>query len=219
MANLYAALRVSGNANCKSMELGLFEAKTSLTAEGKDLPHLSGPATAVRQVLAAHFLRDCPHVIEIGGHLRPMTAYLTHHPQSVLVVDPKSDPYDADELNGEPCRVRHVARKFQELSYDYPPRSYGLVMLGLSLKPFGSRNPLGDLLFLLVDHAKLVVIDYSPALERASSQVPRLLAREGIQIICGADLVLKDEEISASRYAQRRFIVFRQAIDKPQSRN
>jgi len=72
---------------------------------------------------------------------------------------------------------------------------------------------------LLVDHAKLVVIDYSPALERASSQVPRLLAREGIQIICGADLVLKDEEISASRYAQRRFIVFRQAIDKPQSRN
>ena len=201
------------------MELGVFEAKTSLTGEGEDLPHLSGPAAAVRQVLAAHFLRDCPHVIEIGGHLRPVTAYLTHHPQSVLVVDPKTVPYDGDELNGKACRVRHVARKFQELSYDYTPRSYGLVILGFSLKPFGSRSPLGDLLFSLVDHAKLVIVEYSPKLERASSQVPRLLAREGIQTICGVDLVLRDHEISASCYAQRRFVVFRQADDKSNSRN
>ncbi len=60
------------------------------------LPHLSGPAAAVRQVLAAHFVRDCEHVVEIGGHIRPVTDYLTHAPRSVLSVDPKTPAYEAD---------------------------------------------------------------------------------------------------------------------------
>src|SRR5438067_13046429 len=119
------------------MDLRLFEAQSSLIGTGKDLPHLAGAGAAIRQVLAAHFVRQCAHVIEIGGHIRPLTPYLTHHPKSVLVIDPKADPFVADELNGSPCRVRHIARKFQEVSYDTAPRSYGLVMLGLSLKPFG----------------------------------------------------------------------------------
>src|SRR5262245_59843647 len=140
----------------KSMDLGLFQAKSSLLGTGKDLPHLSGPAAAVRQVLAAHFVRECPHVLEIGGHIRPVTPYLTHHPESVLIVDPKTDPDEAGELNGKPCRVRHVARKFQEVRYDYAPGSYGLVILGYSLKPFGTREPLGALLFSLIDNAKVV---------------------------------------------------------------
>jgi hypothetical protein len=193
------------------MELGLFEAKSPLIGTGKDLPHLSGPAAAVRQVLAAHFVRECPHIVEIGGHIRPVTPYLTHRPRSVLVVDPKTDPYEAEELNGHPCRVRHVARKFQEITYDYVPRSYGLVMLGLSLRPFGTREPVGTLLYSLIDNAKIVVVEYPPALERASSQIPHLLDRDGADIICSFELLLEDEEISGSPYARRRFIVFRQS--------
>ena len=97
----------------------------------------------MRQVLAAHFVRDCPHIVEIGGHLRPVTDYLTHAPLSVLSVDPKTRPRGRRAAR-QPCRVRHVARKFQEVDYDYAPRSYGLVLLGYSLKPFGSREPLGS---------------------------------------------------------------------------
>ena len=123
----------------------------------------------LRQVLAAHFVRDCEHIVEIGGHIRPVTDYLTHTPKSVLSVDPKTPPYAAEVLNGRPCRVRHVARKFQEVTYDYEPLSYGLVLLGYSLKPFGSREPLGQLLFGLIDNAKTVVLEYPPALERASA--------------------------------------------------
>ena len=193
----------------RSMDLRLFEAKSSLAGMGKDLPHLSGQAAAVRQVLAAHFVRQCPHVIEIGGHIRPVTPYLTHHPESVLVVDPKTDPFEAEDLDGHPCRVRHMARKFQEVSYGYAPRSYGLVMLGYSLKPFGTQEPVGELLFTLIDKAKVAVIEYPPALERASSQIPRLIDREGTEIICSFELLLEDEEIVATPYARRRFIVFR----------
>jgi hypothetical protein len=195
------------------MDLTHFEARSPLRGTGKDLPHLAGQGAALRQVLAAHFLRECPHVIEIGGHIRPITPYLTHLPRSVLVVDPKAEAYEAEELNGAPCRIRHVPRKFQEIRYDYQDRSYGLVMLGYSLKPFGAHEPLSGLLFSLIDRAKLVVIEYTPSLDRAASQVPQLLAREGVRVLCSFELLLEDAELSDTAYARRRFVVFRQEAD------
>jgi len=172
-----------------------------------DIPHLAGIGATLRQVYAAHFLRDCPHVLEIGGHIRPVTPYLTHQPLSVTSVDPKTKPYEAESLNGHPCRVRHIARKFQEIDYDFQPGSYGLVLLGYSLKPFGQRDPLGDLLLSLIDHARVVVIDYAPSLERGASQVAHIVNRPSVRVRLTADLRLHDPEIAATPYADRRFHV------------
>lgn len=174
---------------------------------GDSLPHLSGPAAAIRQVLAAYFLRDCPHVIEIGGHVRPITPFLTHHPLSVLSVDPKTPDYSAETLNGHPCRVRHVARKFQDVTYDYAPRSYGLALLGYSLKPFGAREPLGDLLHGLIDNAKVVVIEHAPQLARAVAQVPSILQRPSMALHCSFELTLDDDAIRDTPFRKRRFHV------------
>ena len=183
-----------------------------LSADTSDsLPHLAGPAAEIRQVLAAHFVRDCEHVVEIGGHIRPVTGYLTHTPKSVLSVDPKTPDYEADELNGQPCRVRHIAKKFQEVEYDYSPRTYGLVLLGYSLKPFGKREPLGELLFSLIDKAKVVVIEYPPELERATSQVPEIVARPSLTQLCRFTLDLNDDAIRGSPYARRLFYVLHPA--------
>ncbi|MGE0212840.1 MAG: hypothetical protein AB7S41_14180 [Parvibaculaceae bacterium] len=175
--------------------------------DGVEIPHLSGPAALVRQVIAAHFLADCEHVVEIGGHLRPVTPFLSHGPESVLVLDPKVVPYESNELNGRPCRVRHLARKFQEVEFDFKPRTYGLVLLGYSLKPFGQREPLGELLFGLIDNARVTVIEYPPALERASSQVPFIIARPTTRVRCSIGLTLNDPEIAGSPYAERLFYV------------
>lgn len=189
------------------MNLKTFEAVPPSDGAGLDLPHLSGPAAAIRQVLAAYFVRGCPHVLEIGGHKRPITGYLTHAPLSVTSIDPKTAEYEAEELNGQPCRVRHIARKFQEVELDYAPRSYGLVLLGYSLKPFGRREPLGELMFSLVDNAGVVVIDYALELERAASQVPAILSRPTLTSHCSFELKLEDPEIAATPYARRRFHV------------
>ena len=191
------------------MNLQASDAPGQSRAVPDDIPHLSGPGAAIRQVLAAHFVRDCEHIVEIGGHIRPVTDYLTHAPNSVLSVDPKTPAYEAEMLNGKPCRVRHVARKFQEVAYDYAPRSYGLVLLGYSLKPFGSREPLGQLLFGLIDNAKTVVLEYPPALERASSQVPEILARPALEELCGFEIAIDDAAIAGSPYARRRFHVLK----------
>lgn len=173
------------------------------------IPHLSGPGAAIRQVLAAHFVRDCPHIVEIGGHVRPVTDYLTHAPLSVLSVDPKTAPLEAEQLHGRPCRVRHVSKKFQEVEYDYEPGSYGLVLLGYSLKALGSREPLGQLLFGLIDNARTIVLEYPPALERASSQVPSILSRPSLEVVCALDITIDDPEIRDTPYARRLFHVLR----------
>jgi hypothetical protein len=191
------------------MNLKTFEAVPPSDGAGQDLPHLSGPAAAIRQVLAAHFVRDCPHVLEIGGHRRPVTGYLTHAPLSVTSIDPKTAEYEADELNGRPCRVRHIARKFQDVELHLARRSYGLVLLGYSLKAFGAREPLGQLLFGLIDNAKTVVLEYPPALERASSQVPSILSRPTLAVLCAFEIAIDDPEIAGSPYARRRFHVLK----------
>jgi hypothetical protein len=171
------------------------------------ISHLAGPAAPVRQLLAAYFVRDCPHIVEIGGHLNPVTPYLMHHPESVLVVDPKADPHVEDRLNGRPCRVRHVARKFQELTFDLAPHTYGLVMLGYSLKRAGGSEALGSKLLDLVDHARKVVVEWAPRLERAALQVPHLLNRPHLRQLCRIDFALEDGIIEHSPYGQRSLVV------------
>src|SRR4029453_5469001 len=98
----------------------------------------------------------------------------------------------------------HFSRKFQEIEYDYEPGSYGLVLLGYSLRPFGSREPLGQLLFGLIDNARTVVLEYPPALERASSQVPSILTRPSLEVLCSFDITIDDPEVAGAPYAQRR---------------
>lgn len=183
----------------------------NLNQDVDSLPHLSGPAAEIRQVVAAHFLRDCPHVLEIGGHLRPVTPYLTHQPLSVLSIDPKTPPFEASELNGKPCNVRHASCKFQELDYAYAPGSYGLIMLGLSLRPFGKHDPVGKLLFSLIANARLFIIEYPLALERSVIQAGQFLSQPGMEILCNFDFQLNDAQIAGSPYASRRFFVIKPA--------
>lgn len=180
---------------------------TASLKASQDVPHLTGPAAHVRQVLAAHFVRGIDHIVELGGHPRPITGFLTHTPRSVLMIDPKADPYSAEQLNGSPCRVRHIAAKFQAVDVDVPPRQYALVMIGLSLKPLGSRSVLAERLYGLIDNAAVVVVDYAPALERAALQIPAVLNRPGLTTVCALDLKLEDARIAHSPYAQRRFVV------------
>jgi hypothetical protein len=117
------------------------------------------------------------------------------------------EPYEADDLKGRPCKVRHVAAKFQEVVFDVPAGQYGLVILGYSLKPFGALEPLGQSLFGLIDNARTVVLEYPPALERAASQIPHILARPTLRLRCTIEFTLDDCQIAGSPFARRRMIV------------
>ncbi len=212
MATLYGGLVTEAMLGAKPVGGAVGSAPGLNPAEPiDDLPHLSGPAAAVRQVLAAHFVRGFAHIVEIGGHLRPITQFLTHRPASVLVIDPKTPPYESRELNGHPCQVLHVNRKYQDVEFTRAPGSYALVLLGLSLKPFGDRGAVEARLLSLVDNAGVTVIDYPPALARSASQIGAFVERTSLAPALSLELVLDDAMIGGSDFARRRFLVLRPA--------
>lgn len=174
---------------------------------GTRLPHLASPAAALRQVLAAHAVRHCPHIVEIGGAGLPITGFLTHRPTSVTVIDPKIPAHEADMLNGAPCRLRHLAAKLQEVELA-PASPYGLVLLGLSLKPFGRRAATPPELLALAAGAAVLVIDYALDLERAQGQIGALTATRTDAPAIDLSLTIHDEALRAAGFDRRRFLVY-----------
>jgi len=176
---------------------------------GTLLPHLAGPAGSVRQAMAAHFVAGCEHVIEIGGAGLPITGFLRPAPRAITVIDPKIEPYEAEYLDGAPCRVRHIAAKLQSVALAPPAERYGLVLLGLSLKPSGSRPPLGAELLALAAGAEIVVVEHAVALERAAPQAAALLEGLSAEVLADIAMDIRDTEISGTPFGRRRFVVLR----------
>lgn len=171
------------------------------------LPHLAGPAASLRQVLAAHAVRGCAHVVEIGGAGLPITGFLTHRPASVTVVDPKIPAFESESLNGCPCRVRHLAAKLQEVGLA-PAQPFGLVLLGLSLKPFGRGEAVPPALLDLARRAATLVIDYALDLDRAQGQIGALTAVRDAPALIDLALTIADPALQEAGFGRRRFLVY-----------
>jgi hypothetical protein len=161
----------------------------------------------MRQVLAARAVIACRHIVEIGGAGLPITDFLTHQPDSVTVIDPKIPAFSAQTLNGAPCRVRHLRAKLQQVALA-PDSPYALVLLGLSLRPFGKNDPISSALLALAARAHVLVIDYALDLPRASAQIHALLETRTSTPQTDLVMTLDDEAMRAAGFAQRRFIVF-----------
>ena len=68
-----------------------------------------------RYVIAAHYLRKCTHIVEVGGYRTPITGFLkSQNHKSVTVLDPYIKPLAEDTLNGAPCKVRHLPMLFED---------------------------------------------------------------------------------------------------------
>lgn len=173
------------------------------------MPHLAGPAADLRQAMAAHFVDGFSSIVEIGGHLRPVSGFLRKVPESFVCIDPKAEPFESDKLNGQPCRVRHIARKFQDVDLGLQPGSYGLVFVGYSLKAFGSQDAVGQKLFSLIDNSAITVLEFSPNLQRASEQMLCLLERPETETVCALDFSIQDGAFETTEYGTRRLVVLR----------
>jgi hypothetical protein len=142
--------------------------------------YLRAPAFAVRNVLAAHFVRDCPTVVELGGWQTPIDRFLTGRHASVLVVDPFIREAARDELHGHPCRVRHVRARFQDLRWDVRDGDYGLVLLGIELEGLSEDDERE--LFDLVRRARTTVVEFAASWDVSRRQCERLLASTGAEV-------------------------------------
>lgn len=177
--------------------------------DGTTLPHLQGAGARIRQAIAADAIRECRHIVEVGGAGLPITRFLRHVPESVTVIDPKITPWEAEMLNGRPCRVRHLAQKFQAGRLHVPDGGLAVVLLGLSLKPFGGEPAVTTALVDLCRRADLVVIEYPVTLARSQDQAPSLIDDATLREVMCVDLDIRDGVIEHTEHARRRLMVMR----------
>ena len=158
-----------------------------------DMDYLCSEAAQSRSVIAAHLLRECPHVLELGGFKTPITLYLTGRHESVTVVDPLMRDYEADSLNGYPCRVRHISQPFQNLGLK-TDETWGFVMLGASLKHFSEdapgREQEWNALVAMVTAARVAVIEAAVDWPLGKEILDRLVELPGIEVRASIDLDL-----------------------------
>lgn len=152
-------------------------------------------------------MRRCPHIVEIGGAGLPITGFLTHRPASVTVIDPKIPEFHASSLNGARCEVRHVAAKLQAVSLA-PAKPYALVLLGLSLRPFGAAGATSSALLALAAQARTLVIDYALDLPRAQGQIGALVGTRLDPPEIDIAVTVEDAALRQAGFDRRRFLVF-----------
>lgn len=86
--------------------------------------YLWSEAFKSRSVLAAYFVRNCKHIVEIGGYKTPISSFLSPD-KKVLVLDPRTDPYSSENIN-------HIQIGFEQWN-DIVDEPYGVVILGIEL--------------------------------------------------------------------------------------
>ena len=155
--------------------------------------YLDTEALRTRYVLAAHFVRECRHVVEVGGYRgNVITSFLRGQHEQVLVfsLDEEFEPFEREELNGAPCRVRHIRDFFQSrletaLKAETSP---GVVVLGLELH--------GDLppLLALLKRSQVVVLEASADYPPGIAVMDEILSAVPARTICRIDLDLSANE-------------------------
>ena len=145
-------------------ELGWFGGNCSRALEGWAKMHrlehnfYEHDAFKSRYVLAAHHLRHCRHIVEIGGYRTPISSFLRSQHLSVTTIDPYIAPLAADTLNGAPCRVRHLPMMFE----DYVLTGEEDCFLYIGLDYYDEENrPACGLLKDVVHSFQTVVVDYA----------------------------------------------------------
>lgn len=170
--------------------------------------HLNERGAAVRQVLAAYFIRHRSCVVEIGSGNNPISRYLIHRPQVVYLLDPKlSASPDDDTRRGPPPEIIRIFGKYQTCKI-IPSRPFALVLLGLSLKGFGSKTDIDDEFCALLSNAGTVVIDFAVNHARATDQYRRIRRLRGSDPAVDIDLRINDEAIILAGFSERKFVVF-----------
>lgn len=176
-----------------------------------DMDYLATEAARTRCVIAAHFVRECPHVVEIGGFTTPVSLYLTGVHESVTVFDPLMRDYEARSLNGAPCRVRHISRSFQDSEVEVEPGSYGLVMLGASLKHFSDDPSERERQWLkltgIVERARVAVIEAAVDWHLGKSALDRLGSLPSLRTRVHLDMDLRASPGMDTDHYRRRLLV------------
>lgn len=156
----------------------------------------------LRYVIAAHHLRGCDYVIEIGG--RKMGDFLTHRPKVTLIIDPLFERHLVRYLDTS-SNITQVPEFYQDYNFTWileRPGTKGLVLLGFMLKRELTQEGKNDDLQKLKElftHMDVVILD---AMIRETTGYQNFLEAVKLAEECGLTKVMerKTETIYDSSY-------------------
>jgi hypothetical protein len=152
----------------------------AIRSERQQWNYMASEVFQSRYLVAANYLRNCSHILEVGGCSTPITNYLRGEHESVTVVDPLVEPLHAETLNDRPCTVRHIPVKVQ----DYGPtgRENGFAALGMPLLPL--EPVLG-----IMRRCDVSVVEFPPAFLQSCLMFQAVLASGHFEV---ADRIVFD---------------------------
>lgn len=159
----------------------------------KEWKYLESDAFSTRYVLAAHFVRHCRSVVEIGGAMTPIDHFLTGEHDAVLVIDPLIRESFERTCRGRPCLVSHVRAQFQDVVWTIPAGAdYGLVMLGLEFQ--GMAREHWEELFRLINSAQVTVIEFPMSWGPSRAQFELIRSQTNTRVVFQTELDLSDND-------------------------
>jgi hypothetical protein len=172
--------------------------------------YLLTPAFQTRYVLAAHYVKDCPVVVEVGGWKNCIADYLDEH-HTVVTIDPLAEP----RVNQ--ASVNCIKKSLQDVDTSFlKAQDFGLVFLGFEL--VGERSNVAmDKLVSMVNQARTVVLEYSIKHSPSGIQANILLGRCNKQIYLKTILDLSGNNLnlpadSFPPFYERMFMVMRDNV-------
>ena len=143
--------------------------------------YLESEALKTRYVLAAHYLRDCDTILEVGGYKTPITGFLTGDHNSVVVVDPLVAP-------SKPASTwRHVQALIEH--HDVVGQPEGFLWLGMD----ASKRALRKIRPILLG-CKVIVIEFPPRHMASVLAFRELLKRDEFEVTLKVRLDLSDND-------------------------
>ena len=147
--------------------------------------YLSTPPFLTRYVLAAHYLKDLPFVVEVGGYKNCVADFL---PSSVRVVT--ADPLC--ERRSEGNLVAH-RKRIEEVDWSFlKGRRYGVAALGLDLCDAAAST---DVLVGLMAESEVSVVETPEKFAPGMSQMAKIVERSGRQVHVKVLLDLKGNRL------------------------
>lgn len=153
--------------------------------------YLDNEIMCSRYALAAYYLRNSSHILEIGGYRdNVITNFLTgaHDSVTVYSLDAEFEEKQDDSLNGRPCKVRHIRDYFQ--SYTQSSTDFGLAALGLEV--IGDIEPLYRLMRL----AKTSVIEIAAEHVPCQEMMALIIAQPGLRVKWELTLDFSSNEVA-----------------------
>lgn len=135
-----------------------------------------------RSILAAHFVRDCKTVIELGGYKTPMTAFLPSD-KKVIVIDPRTDLLKSENH-------QHLQIGFENWTGN-PDKPFGVVILGIELH---LPEEAWQKLFQLIEESEITVIEVPIEHCHSVDQFSRICSNTTKKVSCRILLDLSDND-------------------------